>query len=81
MTGGGGRDRIWTCDLSRSRGFATARALQAQLTHEPLDGAAGHRDPFAVQLPPDLADALDAKVLGMDAADLDLQLRVADRTS
>jgi hypothetical protein len=33
-----------------------------------------------VQLSPDLAGAVDAEVLGMDAADLDLQLRVADRT-
>jgi hypothetical protein len=62
-------------------GLATADAFQAQLTHQPLHGAAGHHDPLAVQLAPELAGAVDAQVLGMDPADLDLQLGVADRTS
>jgi hypothetical protein len=58
-------------------GLATARALQAQLTHQPLHGAAGHGDPFTVQLPPDLAGAIDTEVLGMHAGDLGLELGVA----
>jgi hypothetical protein len=47
--------------------------------HQPLHGAAGHSDPFAVQLPPDLAGAVDAEVLGMHPGDLSLQLLVAQR--
>jgi hypothetical protein len=58
-------------------GLATADAFQAQLAHRPLHRAAGHRDPLAVQLAPDLAGAVDAEVLGMDAADLRLELAVA----
>jgi hypothetical protein len=62
-------------------GLATADALQVKLAHQPLHGAAGHGDPFAVQLPPHLAGAVDAKVLGVDPADLDLQLGVTDGSS
>jgi hypothetical protein len=42
-------------------GLAAADGFQAQFAHEALDGAAGHRDPLAVQLPPDLAGAIDPK--------------------
>jgi hypothetical protein len=47
-----------------------------QLTHQPLDGAAGHRGTLPVQLPPDLPGAIDPEVLGVDPADLDLQFLV-----
>jgi hypothetical protein len=47
-----------------------------KLAHQPLHGAAGHRDPLPVQLPPHLAGAIDAEVLGMDAGDLCLELGV-----
>jgi hypothetical protein len=61
-------------------GLATADALKAQLTHQPFHGAAGHRDPLPVQLPPDLPGAVDPEVLGMHPGDLDLQLGIAGRT-
>ena len=44
-------------------GLATDRALQAKALHEPLDGAAGNREAFSPQLPPDLPHAVDAEVL------------------
>jgi hypothetical protein len=44
---------------------ATAHTLQVKLTHQPLDGAASHRDAFATQLPPDVPGAVDPEVLGM----------------
>jgi len=62
-------------------GLATAHTLQVKLTHQPLHGAASHGDPFAVELAPDLAGAIDAEVLGVDPADLGLQLLVAQRSS
>jgi len=61
-------------------GLATADTLQTQLPHEPLHRAAGHRVSLAVQLPPDLAGAIDAEVLGVDPADLGLQLLIAALT-
>ena len=60
-----------------SAALAPAHTLQAKLTHQPLHGAAGHGDPFAVQLPPDLAGAVHPELLGVDPGDLDLQLLVA----
>jgi hypothetical protein len=62
-------------------GLATADALQAQRAHQPLHGAAGHGDPFAVQLPPHLTGAVDAQVLSVDPGDLGLELPVAQRSS
>src|SRR3954447_12859097 len=38
-------------------------ALQAHRAHQPRHGAASERDAFPEQLPPDLADAVDAEVL------------------
>jgi hypothetical protein len=52
-----------------------------KLTHQPLHGAAGHGDAFEVQLPPDLAGAVDAEVLGVDTADLGLEFTIADGSS
>jgi hypothetical protein len=60
--------------------LATADALQAQLAHQPLHRAAGHRDPLAVQLPPHLAGTIDAEVLGVDPGDLGLEFAVAQRS-
>jgi hypothetical protein len=54
-------------------------ALQAQLAHQPGDGAAGHGYALAVQLPPYLPDPVGAEVVGVDAAYLRLQFGVADR--
>src|ERR1700736_3418488 len=43
----------------------------------PLDGAAGHRDPFPVQLEPHLAGAVDTEILCVDPGDVLAQFRVA----
>ena len=61
----------------RAPGLAAADAGKAQLTHETGDGAAGHDDPFAPQLAPELAGAVDAEVRSVDTGDLDLQLLVS----
>ncbi|GHH88849.1 hypothetical protein GCM10017771_35900 [Streptomyces capitiformicae] len=58
---------------------AASGALQAQLAHEPGDGATGRGYALAVQLPPDLPDPVDAVVVGMDPADVRFQLRDAHR--
>jgi hypothetical protein len=58
---------------------STPLPLEAEVAHQPGDGAAGHRYAFAVQLPPDLPHPVDAEVVPVDTADLRLQLRVADR--
>ena len=61
-------------------GLATDRALQAKALHEPLDGAAGNREAFSPQLPPDLPHAVDAEVLREDPLNLDLQFGASLRT-
>src|SRR5437868_1980523 len=45
--------------------------------HQARHGAAGDRDPFTVELPPDLADAIDAEVLLVHPSDLDIQSGIA----
>ena len=55
--------------------------LQAQLAHEALHRAPGHLDPFALQLPPYLPRAIDAKVLVPHATDLALQPRSAHHSA
>ncbi len=45
----------------------------------PGDRAAGHGSALAVQLPRDLPHPVDAEVVGVDAADLHLQLRIPHR--
>jgi hypothetical protein len=64
----------------RPHGLATDRALQAKARHQPLDGAAGNREAFSPQLPPDLPHAVDAEVLREDPLNLDLQFGVPLRT-
>src|SRR5690606_18507499 len=51
--------------------------LQAHRPHKPCDGAAGDIEAFPLQLPPDLAHAIDAKVLLEDTTYLDLQADIA----
>ena len=65
---------------SRPHGLATDRALQAKARHQPLDGAAGNREAFSPQLPPDLPRAVDAEVLREHPLHLDLQFGVPLRT-
>jgi hypothetical protein len=45
--------------------LAAPHTLQAKLFHQPLDGAAGHRDSFPVQLQPHLAGTVDAETLSV----------------
>jgi len=54
----------------RPHGLASDHTLQAKVRHQPLDGAAGNRKAFSPQLPPDLARAVDAEILVVDALDL-----------
>jgi hypothetical protein len=61
-------------------GLAAADAFQAQLAHQPLEGAASHHDPLPMQLPPDLAGAVDPEVVLVDPAELGLQRGIPDRT-
>jgi IS30 family transposase len=58
-------------------GLPAAHARKPELAHELLHRAAGHRDPLPVQLPPNLAGAVDRKVVVIDPTDLDLELGVA----
>jgi hypothetical protein len=60
-----------------ARGLAAHDPGDAQLTHEPLDGAAGDLEAFAAQLPPDLAGAVDLVVVVPDPLDLELELGIA----
>ena len=53
-----------------STGLAADRPGQAELAHEPLDGAAGHRDALPVERQPDLARAVDAVVGGVHPLDM-----------
>nr|WP_316770307.1 hypothetical protein [Streptomyces sasae] len=54
-------------------------AFGAGVAHQPGDGAAGRWYAFAVQLPTGFPDSVDAEIVRVDAADLRLQLLVADR--
>jgi hypothetical protein len=52
---------------------------QTELAHQPLDLAARDDVAFALQLPPDLADAVDTEVVLEDLADDRLELLVPHR--
>jgi hypothetical protein len=52
---------------------------QAQVPHEPLDGAAGYSNAFPVELGPHLAGPVHVQVVGMYPDDLCLQVLVAHR--
>ena len=58
--------------------FAADRSGDAEFTHEALDGATGHRDILAVQVPPDLPGAVDTVVGLVRLCDQSLQFGVAD---
>ena len=59
-------------------GLAADRAGQAQFGHQPLHGAAGHRDALAVEREPHFAGAVDPVVVRVDPLDLRLEGLVAD---
>ena len=50
--------------------LATDDALKPQGAHQALDRAAGYGEPFALELPPDLARAVDLEVLVLDPTNL-----------
>lgn len=56
----------------------TPGALQFQIFHEPLDGAARDRVALALQLFPDLDDAVNGEVVVVHASDLRLKFLVAN---
>lgn len=58
--------------------LAADRAGDPEVTHEAFDGAAGHRDLLAVQVPPDLAGTVDTVVGLVRLGDQVLQLGVAE---
>ena len=58
-------------------GPAPAGPGKAQLSHQSLDGAAGHPDALSVELGPDLVGSIDLEVVAPDAKDLASELLVA----
>jgi len=72
----------WTCRRGvGDRGapsLAAHRPGQAQFGHQPLDGAAGHRDALAVERQPHLARAIDPEVRGVDPPDVLFEFLIAD---
>ena len=68
-------------DVVRHRapfGFPSHYSLESQLPHQPFHRAARHRDALSAQLPPELSNAVDAEVLGVDMPDLHFQGFVTD---
>ena len=61
----------------RAQRLAPDRSPKAHIPHQPGDGAACGGEAFPPQLPPDLAHAIDTKVLPEHALDLNLQICVA----
>jgi hypothetical protein len=58
-------------------GLAAHHPRQAQFAHQPRHRATRHRDVFAAQLPPHLADPVHAEVLAVHPPDVLAQLGVA----
>src|SRR5215207_4559362 len=63
----------------RAHRLAPDHPLQAHGLHQTLYGAARNIEAFALQLPPDLANAIDPNVLLEDPANFNLQRGVASR--
>jgi hypothetical protein len=61
----------------RAQRLASDRSPKAHIPHQPGDGAACGGEAFPPQLPPDLAHAIDTKILREHALDLNLQIGVA----
>ena len=59
--------------------FPAHDATQTEVPHRSGDGAARNLDAFAVELRPDLVDAVDTEVVAVHPRNLGLQLRVTDR--
>ncbi len=61
--------------------FATPGAAQAKSAHQAFHRTARYRDPFALQLPPDLVSAVDAQIGVPDPFDVRDQFRITPSTS
>jgi hypothetical protein len=61
----------------RAQRLASDRSPKAHIPHQPGDGAACGGEAFPPQRPPDLAHAIDTKILREHALDLNLQIGVA----
>jgi hypothetical protein len=72
-------ERAWSRFVRDRRAdrLAPDNALKVHGPHEPSDGAPGDIDALPLQLPPDLAHAIDPEVLLEDTAYLDLQGNIA----
>ena len=72
-------ERAWAGLVTDRRAdrFATNDALQPHHPHKPSDSAAGDVEALPLQLPPDLAHAIDLEVLIEHPAYLDLQADIA----
>jgi hypothetical protein len=66
--------------VRRADRFATHDTLNAHLSHQSGDRAAGDIVSFAAQLAPDLMDTIDLKVLVEHASDQRLELAIATRS-
>src|SRR5262249_40444531 len=68
------------CSLVADRGshrLTPDHSLQAQIAHQARDGTTGNGKALTVHLPPDLAHAVHAEILGKDAHDLGFQILIA----
>jgi len=61
----------------RADRFAANGAVQPHYPHKPSDSAAGDVEALSLQLPPDLAHAIDLEILIEHPAYLDLQADIA----
>jgi DNA-binding transcriptional ArsR family regulator len=68
-----GRSRLRFARYGRANPATPADAFEAQVAHQPRDRAAGDFGALALELMPELAHAVDAKVLGVDAPEQGLQ--------
>lgn len=55
--------------------------LQTQIAHQARDSATGDSEALTVHLPPDLAYAMHAEVLGKDAHDFGFEILITPRTT
>ena len=87
--GAGGANRRCTRSAGRDSGrvgdrgalgLAAHRTGQTQLGHQPLDGAAGHRDALTVEHQPHLARPVHPVVCGVDTLDRGFEAGIADLT-
>ena len=64
----------------RAHRLAPDYTLQAQVAHQPLDGASRDGEALAVHLSPDLAHPVNAEVVSKNTDHLGLQITIAPGT-